>query len=158
MTIPVWLSYVKAESPEILVYALLDTQSINAFVDQDVCKKINVDFEPVRLKLSTMTNRSSKVCSWCVSGLKVRVYFSQEEIEQPLAYTREYIPVEKNSIPTYKTVETWDHLLSITKEMLNELDCPVGLLIGYDCARALKLKKVVARENHDLFAVKTKLG
>ena len=49
-------------------------------------------------------------------------------------------------------------LLSIAKKMSNEQDCPVGHLIGYDCAGALKPKKVVAGEDHDLFAVKTKLG
>ena len=42
--------------------------------------------------------------------------------------------------------------------MSGKLDCPVRLLIGCDCAGALKLKKVVAGEDHDSFAVKTKLG
>ena len=134
MIILVWLSRVKAESPEILVYALLDSLNSNTFIDQDVCKKINADSEPVRLKLSTMTNRNSIVKS------------------------QEYIPLEKNSIPTRKTAETWDRLLSIAKHMPDELDCPVRFLIGYDCAGALKPKKVVIGEDHDPFAVKkTKL-
>ena len=86
MIILVWLCCVKAESPEILVYTLLDTQCSNTFVDQDVYKKINADSEPVRLKLSTMTSRNSIVNSQCMSGLKVRGYSSQEKIEPPLAY------------------------------------------------------------------------
>ena len=114
-------------------YALLDTQSSKPFVDQDVCEKINADSEPVRLKSSTMINRSSIVHSRRESGLKVRGYSSQEEIELPLAYTREYISLEKNSILTHKTMEIWDHLLSLAKETPNKLDCPVRLLIGYDC-------------------------
>ena len=47
MIIPVWLSCVKVKIPEILVYALLDTQASNTFVNQDVCEKINADSEPV---------------------------------------------------------------------------------------------------------------
>ena len=88
----------------------------------------------------------------------MRGYFSQEEIELPPAYTQEYISLEKNSIPTRKTAETWDHPFSIAKEMPDKLDCPVGLLIGYDCTGALKPKKVIAGEDHVLFTVKTKLG
>ena len=38
------------------------------------------------------------------------------------------------------------------------LDCPVGLLIGYDCARALLPKQVIAGDNGDPYAVKTELG
>ena len=41
MIIPIWLSCVKVESPEILVYTFLDTYSSNTFADQDVCKHIN---------------------------------------------------------------------------------------------------------------------
>ena len=89
--------------------------------------------------------------------MKVRGYFSQE-MQLPPAYSRESIPLEKNSISTRKTAETWDHLFSIAKEILDDLDCPVGLLIGYDCARALKHKEVIAGEGHDPFAVKTDLG
>ena len=158
MIISVWLACVKVKSPEILVYALLDTQSSNTFIDQDVCKKINADSEPVRLKLSTMTNRNWIVNSRRVSGLKVREYSSQEEIELPSPYTWEYIPLEKNSIHTHKIVETWDHLLGIAKEMADKLDCLVRLLIEYNCAGALKPKKVVTGEDHEPFAVKTKLG
>jgi len=159
MIIPVWLSCAKVDSPEVLVYALLDTQSSNTFVDQDVCEGINADSEPVRLKLSTMTDRSSIVNCRRVSGLKVRGYFSQEEkIVLPPAYTQEYIPLEKSSIRTRKTAGTWDHLPSIAKEMPDELDCPVGLLIGYDCAGALKPRRVIAGKDQDPFAVRTDLG
>ena len=158
MIIPVWLFCVKAENPEILVYALLATQSSNTFVDQDACKKMNADSEFVRLELSTMTNRSSIVNSRLASGLKVRGYFSQKEIKLPPAYIQEYIPLGKNGIPTHKTAKTWDHLFSRAKEMPDELDCLIGLLIGHDCAGDLKPKKVVAGADHDPFTVKLKLG
>lgn len=53
MIVPVWLSSPNTES-EILVYALLDTQSSHTFVDREVCERLQIEREPVRLKLSTM--------------------------------------------------------------------------------------------------------
>ena len=61
----------------------------------------------LRIQFEVVNNdQSSIVNSRRVSGLKVREYFLQEEIKLPPAYTREYIPLEKNNIPTHKTVET----------------------------------------------------
>nr|XP_046230542.1 uncharacterized protein LOC124051127 [Scatophagus argus] len=158
MIVPVWLSSAATDSPEILVYALLDTQSSNTFIDQDVCRKMQAHSEPVKLKLSTMTDKSSIVNCHRAVGLRVRGYRSQESIELPPVYTQEYIPLEKNSIPTHETAKRWIHLLSVAKEMPDLLDCPVGLLIGYDCARALKPQEVVSGEEHEPYAVKTALG
>ncbi|XP_041789702.1 uncharacterized protein LOC121604290 [Chelmon rostratus] len=73
-------------------------------------------------------------------------------------YTREYIPLEQNSIPTRETAKRWTHLLCIAEEMPNLLDCPVALLIGYDCARALKPREVIPGNDYDPYAVKTDLG
>ncbi|KAJ8361723.1 hypothetical protein AAFF_G00429530 [Aldrovandia affinis] len=144
MIVPVWLSCEAKEGPEILVYALLDTQSSSTFVDQDVCEKLNAETKPVKLKLSTMMDRGSIVNCQRAAGLKVRGYRSQQSIKLPPAYTRECIPLEQNSIPTRETAKGWTHLLSIAKELPGLLDCPVGLLIGYDCARALKPTEVIS--------------
>lgn len=38
------------------------------------------------------------------------------------------------------------------------LDCPVGLLIGYDCPRALKPTQVISGKDHEPYAVKTDSG
>lgn len=42
--------------------------------------------------------------------------------------------------------------------MPNLFDCPAGLLVGYDCAMALKPKKVLSEDHHDPYAVKTDQG
>nr|XP_015830265.2 uncharacterized protein LOC107395402 [Nothobranchius furzeri] len=157
MIVPVWLSS-STNRPETLVYALLDTQSSNTFIDQNVCEKLQARTGPVKLKLTTITDRCSIVPSQRVEGLRVRGYHSQEYIELPPTYTREYIPLEKNSIPTRETAKKWPHLLSIANEMPDLLDCPVALLIGYDCTRALKPRKVIPGEDYDPYAVKTDLG
>ncbi|KAL1268410.1 hypothetical protein QQF64_033773 [Cirrhinus molitorella] len=158
MIVPVWLSCTTKDSPETLVYALLDTQSSNTFIDQDICDKIQANTEPVKLKLSTMTDRASiENCQRAV-GLRVRGYSLQEYVELPPTYTREYIPLERDSIPTCKKAQRWSHLLSVADKMPDLLDCPVGLLIGYDCPRALKPTQVISGKDHEPYAVKTDLG
>ena len=49
MIVPVWISSTTNPVKETLVYTLLDTQSSNTFVDQDVCGKLGVGSEPVKL-------------------------------------------------------------------------------------------------------------
>ncbi|KAL3991912.1 RAB6A-GEF complex partner protein 1 [Sarotherodon galilaeus] len=141
-----------------LVYALLDTQSSNTFIDQDICGKIQASTEPVKLKLTTMTDRCSIVPSQRVDGLRVRGYNSEKYIDLPPTYTQEYITSEKNSIPTRETAKKWPHLLSIANEMPDLLDCPIALLIGYDCARALKPREVIPGNDYGPYAIKTDLG
>ncbi|XP_052430381.1 uncharacterized protein LOC127971416 [Carassius gibelio] len=158
MIVPVWISCATKDSPEILAYALLDTQSSNTFINQDICDKLQVHTEPVKLKLSTMTDRATIEDCQRVDGLRVRGYSLQEYIELPPVYTQDYIPLERDSIPTCKKAQKWTHLLSVADKMPDLLDCTVGLLIGYDCPRALKPTQVISGNDNEPYAVKTDLG
>lgn len=97
MIVTVWLSCAESDGHEVLVFALLDKQSSSTFIVQDVCEKIQALAEPVKLKLTTMTDRGSIVQSHTVDGVKVRGYHSQEYIELPPTYTHEYIPLERET-------------------------------------------------------------
>lgn len=105
-----------------------------------------------------MTDKSSIVNCHRAVGLRVRGYRSRQSIELPSSYTQEYIPLENNSIPTSETAKRWAHLYSVAEEMPSLLTCPVALLIGYDCAKALKPQEVVSGEEHETYALKTALG
>lgn len=140
------------------VYALLDTQSSNTFVDQGVCEEMGMSLEPVKLKLTTMMGRDSIVQSERVSGLRVRGFSSKSFINLPLAYTRDFIPLERSHIPTSETAKRWKHLIRIAQEMPELMDCKVGLLIGYDCPRALAPWQVIAGGDEEPYAIKTDLG
>lgn len=143
MIVPVWLSSVRIPETETLVYALLDTQSSTTFVDQEVCKKMGAGLEPVKLKLTTIMGKDSIVQSDRVSGLRVRGFSSHSFVNLPPAYTRDFIPLERTHIPTPATAKRWKHLSSIAPEIPELLDCEVGLLIGYDCSRALAPRHVI---------------
>ena len=158
MIVPVWISSTTTTEPEILVYALLDTQSSNTFVEKEVCERIGAVLEPVKLKLSTMMGKDSIVKSERVSGLRVRGFNSQSFINLPPAYTRDFIPLERSHIPTLDTAKRWKHLDSIAHEMPELMECEVGLLIGYDCSRALAPRQVITGGDYEPYAIKTDLG
>ncbi|KAL6479864.1 hypothetical protein MHYP_G00108970 [Metynnis hypsauchen] len=158
MIVPVWISSATSPEAETLAYALLDTQSSNTFVDREVCEKMGAGLEPVKLKLTTMMGKDSIVQSERVSGLRVRGFSSQSFINLPLAYTRDFIPLERSHIPTHETAKRWKHLNRIAQEIPELMDCEVGLLIGYDCSRALAPRQVITGGDDEPYAIKTDLG
>lgn len=158
MVVPVWVSSSKDVSTEKLVYALLDSQSDTTFIDQEVSNVLQVDKSPVRLKLTTMSGKDTIVKSERISGLRVRGYSSATYIELPPVYTKDCIPVNQAHIPTCETAKLWNHLSAIIYEMPSLKDCEAGLLIGYNCARALAPRQVILGSNDEPYAVKTDLG
>lgn len=105
-----------------------------------------------------MMGRDSIVQSKRVSGLRVRGFTSHSLISLPPAYTRDFIPLECSHIPTSETTRRWNHLNGIAQEIPMLLDCKVGLLIGYNCSRALAPRQVITGGNDEPYAIRTDLG
>lgn len=76
-------------------------------------------------------------------GLKIRGELSWEYIEMPPESKQDYILVD-NTVLSVETAKIWDHLHSMAAGMPNLLNCPVGLLIGYDYVKALKPTKLIS--------------
>ena len=151
MIVPVWVSSKNNSQTEKLVYALLDTQSDTTFVDEEVSKTLKVDSCPVTLKLTTMIG-----CDTIVKSQ--RGYESPIHIDLPPAYTKNCIPVNRTHIPTSETARQWNHLSTIVDKIPLLQDCEVGLLIGYNCARAMAPRDVISGGNEEPYAVCTDLG
>ncbi|XP_026051006.1 uncharacterized protein LOC113037895 [Carassius auratus] len=158
MIVPVWVSSIKNPSNEQLVYALLDTQSDTTFIDEEVSNTLQVDSQPIKLKLTTMIGDSMIIKSKRVSDLRVRGYNSSVHINLPPVYTKECIPVNRDHIPTQETAKNWSHLKVITDEMSPLLSCEVGLLIGYNCHRVLAPRQVILGKDDEPYAILTDLG
>ena len=158
MIVPVWVSSAKNPSKEQLVYALLDTQSDSTFIDQEVSNELQADTYPVKLKLTTMLGKNMITTSERVSGLRVRGFNSCLHIDLPHSYTRDCIPANRDHIPTHDTAKQWSHLTAITDNMPPLLSCDVGLLIGYNCPRALTPRQVLTGKDNEPFAILTDLG
>lgn len=93
-----------------------------------------------------------------VTGLRVRGYNSVIHIDLPPAYTKDCIPGNRNHIPTHETAQRWSHLRSIADKVPPLLACDVGLLIGYNCPRALTPRQVLTGKDNEPYAIHTDLG
>ena len=157
MIVPVWISSEQAPAAEILTYALLDTQSDSSFILEDVARSLSVKQHPVRLKLATMISSSTVNCN-VVTNLTVRGMMQPTSVKLARCYTREFIPVERDHIPSRKTAEAWPHLQDIANQIPALQDCEVGMLIGYNCPQALAPKETVIGSAAEPYAVLTELG
>lgn len=158
MIIPVWVSSKNKPNVEKLVYALLDSQSDTTFIDQEVSDDLDADKHPVKLKLTTMSGKDTVITSESVSGLCVRGYCSAIQVNLPLAYTKDSIPINRSHIPTCETAKQWSHLAEIVDEIPPLKDCEVGLLIGYNCSRAMAPRRVILGGDEEPYAIQTDLG
>ncbi|XP_056611900.1 uncharacterized protein LOC130428076 [Triplophysa dalaica] len=143
---------------EVLVYALLDSQSDTTFILKDAAVTLGARKESVKLKVSTITSKTKVVNSQRVQGLQVRGISSDTKIKLPTTYTRDYIPANRSHIPTRTTAKSWPHLEHLADEMSPELDCEVGLLIGYNCPQALLPRDVISGNENQPYAQKSVLG
>ncbi len=156
--IPVWISSITQPAQEILVYALLDSQSDTTFILNEVAEALDASKEQVKLKLSTMTSRTTVVSSQKVKHLQVRGFYSGKRISLPPVYTLEFIPANRTHIPTNETAKVWSHLNHLQDKIAPLQDCEVGLLVGYNCPQTLLPREVVSGQDHQPYAQRTDLG
>ena len=157
MIVPVYLSSSDNPETEVLIYALLDTQSDTTFILDETSQKLNLISKDARLRLSTITSDSVVECQK-FNNLQVRGYNSDVLISLPSTYTSNFIPVHRSHIPTSDTARKWPHLSRLENEILPLQDCEVGLLIGYNCPQALAPKDVILGNTGQPFAQKSDLG
>lgn len=158
--VPVYVSTIMEPDKEVLVYALLDSQSDTTFILKDAAVTLGAKKEPVKLKVSTITSKTKVVNSQKLQGLQVRGISSDTKIKLPTTYNRDYIPANRwyTHIPTSTTAKSWPHLEHLADEMSPELNCEVGLLIGYNCPQALLPRDVISGNENQPYAQRSVLG
>ena len=158
MVLPVYLSHDDYPGTERLVYALLDSQSDTTFILEDTYKALGLNGVEVNLMLSTMTAENMVVKTVKIKGLSVRGFSSNMKIQLPTTYSRQIMPANRSHIPSPEMAKKFPHLSSIASELLPLQDCEIGLLIGYNCARALMPREVIAPDTEGPYAQRTELG
>jgi len=158
MVLPVYLSHNSCPDREVLVYALLDTQSDTSFVSEQTAADLGVNGVDTTLVLSTLTSENALVKSVRISGLTVRGHSSQIVVHLPPVYTKECIPACRDNIPTPEMASTWPYLEPVASQLMPKTDCDIGLLIGYNCPKALVPRDVIPPFGDGPFAQKTDLG
>jgi hypothetical protein len=79
MIVPVYMSRTEFPNKEVLVYALLDSQSDASFISEDACAQPGVEGIPLELMLSTMSS-SEVIKTRKVSNIQVRSYMDSKKI------------------------------------------------------------------------------
>ncbi|XP_061767092.1 uncharacterized protein LOC133559382 isoform X1 [Nerophis ophidion] len=156
--LPVWVSSTNHPEKEVLVYALLDSQSDTSFILDEVVQDLNTDKSKASLRLSTMSAKSTVIPCEKLVNLQVRGYKWGKKIILPPVFTREFIPVNRSHIPTSETALKWPHLEKLVDKLPPMLECEVGLLIGYNCQQALLPREVLAGKENQPYAQLTDLG
>lgn len=119
---------------------------------------LNADTVPVKLKRTTIMGKDTVLESQRVSGLRVRGHNSTVLIDLPHAYTKDCIPSNRAHIPTCETAKQLAHLNIMADEIPPLQDCEAGLLIGYNCPRALAPRQVILGGDEEPYAICTDLG
>ena len=158
MVLPVYISHFENSNKQVLTYALLDTQSDTTFVTDHVLSQLGVSGTDTILCLSTMTSDSSRVHCKRVCGLSVRGYNCEIDIALPQAYSQENIPSCDDSIPVPQMAKKWPYLQPMVGNLMPKINCGIGLLIGYNCSRALVPRDVIPPVGNGPYAQRTDLG
>ena len=158
MIVPVYVSHKDSSHDERLVYALLDSQSDTSFILDKTREALGIEGENTEMLLSTMIALDNKIQSQKVSGLQVRGFDSDVCISLPPVFSRDHMPADKSRIPTPEMTENWPYLQELNNKLMPISDCEIGLLIGFNCSRALIPRQVIPPQNDGPFAQKTDLG
>lgn len=158
LIVPVWLHHESNPDNKIMVYALLDDQSDACFVRSSALEKLDVNGPEVHLKLSTVLAEED-IISQKITGLVARGVNESTDIRLPQTYTRDIIPAKRSQIPRPETARKWPHLKRIADNIMPyEENVDVALLLGINCARAIKPREIIPGNDDDPYAKRTALG
>ena len=73
-------------------------------------------------------------------------------------FSKKEIPVDSCEIATARKLRKWDYLEKISKELGDNEDISVDLLIGAKCLEALEPAEVIPRQNDGPYANRIALG
>ena len=159
MVVPVWLSNSKSSNPPRLVYALLDSQSDQSFILDQTLDAFGIESKPVDLSISTTTGLNQSTSSRTCSDFVIRGHNLNEVVELPALCSRPFIPHNKEHFPSREFCGQHPHLEKISSNIYSFSNVEVGLLIGFDCPRALcPLDSIISNNHNSPFAVRTPVG
>lgn len=140
----------------IVINALLDNGSNTTFCSNFVVNKLNLIGVKTKISMSTLTKQNDKVETKLIKNLILSDIYDNNCFKIPQLYTRDKLPVTKESIPSQNDIENWPYLQNVNLPNIN--NSTVDLIIGNDMPFVLEPVEVISSQNGGPFAVKTKLG
>ena len=134
--VAVWVGH-KSSRKMVKTYTMLDNCIQGSFIEEEIIEDLVINGRKLKLRLKTLTDEKSEelaaVNGLIVSGISCGKEGPLEWIEVPKAYSRSFLPVEREEVATPKKIEKWKYLNPITTEITQDDDIEVGMLIGDNC-------------------------
>lgn len=106
----------RGSSKSVTTYAFYDNGSGGSFITENLQNQLGVKGVKTALKLGTMHGRSY-ISSNVLTNLVVTDLSDDNPIEINKVFTREFIPVDHDQIPTPEIASKWNHLESVAKDI-----------------------------------------
>ena len=158
LILPLLVHHQDDPSHQVPVYAMLDSQSDTCFISETILESLGVAGHRTSLCISTMTDERKIVETSKVTGLSVCGLNETTVIPLPTTYSRKKIPANRAHIPTPDMALKWQHLDQVHDKLTPLQDIEVGILIGYNCPRALVPREVIPPVEDGPYAQRTDLG
>ena len=151
----------KNSDKEITTFAMLDTCSQATVKTISLMEQLNISGIQTYINIKRLIGHQ-KESSYIVESLSVsKATVSRGNpkwIKLPSAFSKKEIPVDSCEIATAGKFKKWDYLERISKELGDNENISVGLLIGTNCLEALEPVEVIPRQNDGPYAIRTALG
>lgn len=141
-----------------LTYAVLDDQSTDVFLTEELLEELDVTGEEMNLQVNTIvgtsTIRTAKVFGLCIQD----VNHKHNTIKIPHAYTREDIPANHRDIATPEMAKEWSHLSPIVDQIKYHPHVKIGMLIGRNIPTAFQPISIIYGKENQPWAEEYKFG
>ena len=158
MIVPVYVSSRLDPNHEVLVYAILDSQSDDCFISERTRSDLNLKGTPTKISMSTLLEANSLISTSIVRNLSVRGFNETKSVHIPSAFSRDALPIDSSHIPTRSVVEGIPYLAHLKDKFLPLQDIDVGLLIGFNIQESQDPLSIINSQRGGPFAMKTVLG
>ena len=164
--VPVQLWHKDNDRHKIVVYALLDDSSQGTFIVADILEMLNLsDRNHEAVSVKTLNGIGHDPENEYTDGLVVQCCpgfvdrHNEPSIQLPRTYSRSFLAVDAEEIPTPSKIRAWDHL-KVISDKIPDYDpaIPIGLMIGGNCPIAVEPREVVESKNGGPYGKRTRLG
>ena len=145
--VPIWVGH-KNSAKIFKTYTMLDNCSQGSFIRDELIEELEMTGRKLQLSLKTLTGEKSEdtmaIDGLIVSGIDLKKTRTNGWKELPRAYSKQYLFVEGEEIATSNKIKKWNYLKSISREITQQEDIEIGILIGANCMTELEPLEIIS--------------
>ena len=134
---------------------MLDCCSQGTFINSELANKLRTEGTMMTIiKIKTLNREVSQETEATVTSSTRK----NVQIDLPVSYTRENLPVVDEDIATPDKFKDWRYLERIADKIIQGKDISIGLFSDGNCSKALEPLEVIPSQYYGPYAIKTLLG